>query len=41
MLTCFSMVNLMLGTFLSRKLKKFNKSLSLPETVKMSLTYLK
>ena len=40
-LNCFSIVNLMLGCLLFKKLKKFNESCSLPKAAKMSSTYLK
>ena len=38
---CFSIVNLMLGCFLIKKLKKINESCSLSKAARMSSTYLK
>ena len=40
-LICFSMMNLMLGCLLFKKMKKFNKSCSLSKAARMSSTYLK
>ena len=40
-LICFSIVNLMLGCLLFKKLKKINESYSLSKVARMSSTYLK
>ena len=40
-LICFSIVNLMLGGLIFKKLKKFNESCSLSKAAGMSSTYLK
>ena len=40
-LTCFSMVNLVLGCLLLKKSKKCNESCSLSKAARISLTYLK
>ena len=39
-LICFSIVNLMLGCLLFKKLEKFNESCSLSKAARMSPTYL-
>ena len=39
-LTCFSDANLMLGSLLLKKFKKFNQSSSFSKTARMSSTYL-
>ena len=40
-LICFSIVNLMLGCLLLKKIEKFNEFCSLPKAARMSSTYLK
>ena len=40
-LVCFSIVNLILGCLLFKKLKKFKESCSLSKAARMSSTYLK
>ena len=39
-LTCFSIVNLMLGCLLFKKFKKFNESCSFSKATRMLSTYL-
>ena len=38
-LICFSIVNLMLGCLLLKKIQKINESCLLPQAARMSLTY--
>ena len=40
-LICFSIVNLLLGCLLFKKIKKFNETCSLSKAARMSSTYLK